>query len=141
MVNSEVEKRRAALQKRLENVRRWAERARVTHERFSKRYNKRGKAAKAHGEEFYRDLNPRIWAREERHDLLPQELHAQIRDLKDAAKEEMDGIHDRALNRDLAVLCAKVGAMPPQLPDGRRLIVMVEGTASATSDAQTKAVA
>ncbi len=92
VTNSEVGKRRAALAKRLDNVRRWAERARVTHERASKRYNKRWKATKAYGEEFYRALNVRVWALEERHDLLPQELRAQIGDLKDAAKEEMRGI-------------------------------------------------
>jgi len=95
VVNSEVGKRRMALEKRLDNVRRWAERARVTHERASKRYTKRWKAAKAHREELYRALNLRIWALEERYDLLPQELRAQIRGLKDAAKEEMEGIYDR----------------------------------------------
>jgi len=95
VVNSEVRKRRAALEKRLDNARRWAERARATHERASKRYTKRWKAAKAHGEELYRTLNLRIWAVEERHDLLPQELRARIRDLKDAAKEEMDTIYER----------------------------------------------
>ena len=249
VINSEVEKRRMALEKRLTNVRRWAERARVTHERASKRYTKRWKAAKTHGEELYHILNLRIWAVEERQDLLPQEQRAHIKALKEATKAEMDRIHervdrarresdaayhkqeqycqdqrtvlrqledltagervmreldnrkdqimtvlkvalvnvmmvvrdqcfpsgyahatwqrlapffrlpghvvwgpdtvqvalrpfnDRALNRDLAALCAQVGTARPQLPDGRGLILTMDGAVSATSDAQTKAVA
>ncbi len=95
VVNSEVEKRRAALEKRLTNVRRWAEGARVTHERASKRYIKRWKAAKAHGEDLYRDLNLQIWALEDRADLLPQERRAQTKALKDVAQAEMDGLYER----------------------------------------------
>jgi hypothetical protein len=33
--------------------------------------------------------------------------------------------NDRQLNRDLAVLCAQVASAAPQLPDGRRLILMI----------------
>lgn len=95
VVNSEVEKRQAALEKRLTNMRRGAERARVTHERASKRYTKRWKAAKAHGEDLYHDLNLQIWALEDRADLLPQEQRAQTKALKDVAKTQMDGIYER----------------------------------------------
>jgi hypothetical protein len=95
VVNSEVDKRRVALQKRLANVRRWAERARRTHERASKRYDKRRVATTAYGDTLYRDLNRRIWALEERRDLLPQDLRAQIRTLTEAAKAEMEGRYER----------------------------------------------
>jgi hypothetical protein len=64
VVNSEVAKRRTALLKRLETLRRWAERARVTHERATKRYNKRWKATKEYGEVLYRVLNQRLCALE-----------------------------------------------------------------------------
>ncbi len=88
MVNSEVAKRRAALLKRLETLRRWAERARETHERATKRYNTRWQATKEYGEVLYRDLNRRLCALET-HDLLPHELQAQRRELTRAAEDEM----------------------------------------------------
>ncbi len=48
--NSEVAKRRAALEKRLANVQRWADRARVAHERATTRYNRLWPRAKARGD-------------------------------------------------------------------------------------------
>ena len=95
VVNSEVAKRRAALLKRLETLRRWAERARVTHERATKRYNKRCKATKEYGEALYRDLNRRLDALETQ-DLLPQVVRAQRRELTRAAKDEMERLGERA---------------------------------------------
>ena len=88
VVNSEIAKRRTALLKRLETLRRWAERARETHERATKRYNKRWQATKEYGEVLYRDLNRRLCALET-HDLLPHELRAQRGELTRAAEDEM----------------------------------------------------
>jgi hypothetical protein len=33
----------------------------------------------------------------------------------------------RQLNRDLAEVCARVNQLPPALPDGRRLVLSVDG--------------
>ncbi len=88
MVNSAVATRRAALLKRLETLRRWAERARETHERATTRDTKRWQATKEYGEVLYRDLNRRLCALET-HDLLPHELQAQRRELTRAAEDEM----------------------------------------------------
>jgi len=88
VVNSEVATRRAALLKRLETLRRWAERARETHERATTRDTKRWHATKESGEVLYRDLNRRLCALET-HDLLPHELQAQRRELTRAAEDEM----------------------------------------------------
>lgn len=79
----------------MDNVRRWVERAHVTHERAAKRYTKRWTVAKADGETLYRDLNRRIWALEERRDLLPQERRAQVKNLTDTAKREIEGLDER----------------------------------------------
>ncbi len=40
----------------------------------------------------------------------------------DAVRVTLRPFNDRQLNRDLAVLCERVGAAAPQLPDGRRLL-------------------
>jgi hypothetical protein len=55
--NSAVAKKRAALEKRLANVRRWAEAARKRSHNASKLYSKRCKLTKARATELYRVLN------------------------------------------------------------------------------------
>jgi hypothetical protein len=54
---------------------------------------------------------------------------------------ELKRFNDRALNRDLEALCAKVAQGQPCLPDGRRLLFRVQGTGILRLDAQEKAVA
>jgi hypothetical protein len=54
---------------------------------------------------------------------------------------ELKRFNDGALNRDLEALCAKVAQGQPCLPDGRRLLFRVQGTAILHLDAQEQAVA
>jgi len=59
----------------------------------------------------------------------------------ESVEVELKSFNDRALNRDLAALCAKVAQRQPRLPDGRRLLFRVQGTGILHLDAQEKAVA
>jgi hypothetical protein len=54
---------------------------------------------------------------------------------------ELKGFNDRALNRDLELVCAKVAQQQPRLPDGRRLLFRVQGTGLLRLDAQERVVA
>jgi hypothetical protein len=54
---------------------------------------------------------------------------------------ELKPFNDRALNRDLEMLCAKVAQEQPRLPDGRRLLFRVQGAEILRLDAQEQAVA
>jgi hypothetical protein len=54
---------------------------------------------------------------------------------------ELKGFNDRALNRDLEMVCAKVAQQQPRLPDGRRLLFRVQGTGLLRLDAQERVVA
>jgi hypothetical protein len=60
---------------------------------------------------------------------------------QDRVDVELKGFNDRALNRDLERLCAKVAQERPRLPDGRPLLFRVQGTAIPHLDAQENAVA
>src|ERR1700686_4441989 len=60
---------------------------------------------------------------------------------QDQVDVELKGFNDRALNRDLERLCAKVAQERPRLPDGRPLLFRVQGTAIPHLDAQENAVA
>lgn len=55
--NSEVTKRRSALEGRLANLRRWAEGARVRWERANRRANRLWQETKARGDVLYREIN------------------------------------------------------------------------------------
>jgi hypothetical protein len=57
VINSEVTKKREALQRRLDNVQRWADGARKRMHNASKLYAKRGKLTKERAAELYRALN------------------------------------------------------------------------------------
>jgi hypothetical protein len=57
VVNSEVAKKRAALEKRLSNVERWMASARVRSHKASLLYDRLWKQTKAYGDELYRKLN------------------------------------------------------------------------------------
>jgi hypothetical protein len=48
--------------------------------------------------------------------------HAQV------VQVELHPFNDRALNRDLAVLCERVNEAAPHLPDGRRLSFTISST-------------
>jgi hypothetical protein len=248
VTNSEVAKKREALQKRLENVQRWAVGARKRTHNASKLYTKRCKLTKERADALYRDLNhhqmemerqgvehwllkktikeekasadaeieeyqQRQWkafhtsnkefakcekyCREQREllraleDLDQQEremyeldnrkdqimtickvalanLGMWVRDQyfpaqythagwkrlqpffqlpgrifwgQDRVEIELKRFNDRVLNRDLEALCATVAKAQPRLPDGRRLLLRVQGTAIRLLDAQEKAVA
>ncbi|MBO0793011.1 MAG: hypothetical protein J2P36_18975 [Ktedonobacteraceae bacterium] len=54
---------------------------------------------------------------------------------------ELKPFNDRALNRDLEMLCAKVVQEQPRLPDGRRLLFRLLGTRILHLDAPEKEVA
>jgi hypothetical protein len=60
---------------------------------------------------------------------------------RDRVEVELKGFNDRALNRDLEMLCAKIAQEQPRLPDGRRLLFRVQGRGILHLDAQEKAVA
>lgn len=49
---------------------------------------------------------------------------------------ELRPFNDRQLNRDLQVVCERVAAAQPRLPDGRRLCFTISGTACLKSDGQ-----
>jgi len=57
IVNSEVSKKRVALEKRLSNVKKWAASAQVRSHRGSRLYTRLWEQTKAHGEALYRELN------------------------------------------------------------------------------------
>lgn len=64
VVNSEVAKRRAAMEPRLTNVRRWAVGAREREHKAGARYHRRWQQTKDYGAELYRGLNERMCALE-----------------------------------------------------------------------------
>ncbi len=49
--------------------------------------------------------------------------------------------HDRALNRDLAELCTRVTEATPLFPDGRRLLLCLQGNGHLLLDASEREVA
>lgn len=60
---------------------------------------------------------------------------------RDQVEVELKRFNDRALNRDLEALCAKVAQEQPRLPDGRRLLFRVQGRGILLLDAREKEVA
>ena len=248
IINSEVEKKREARQRRLDNVQRWANGARKRMHNASKLYTKRCKLTKERADALYRDLykhqrelerqgvadfhlrktikeeqaradaeiedyQQRQWkafhtsnkefakcekyCREQREllrvieDLEQQEremyaldnrkdqimtvckvalanLGMWVRDRyfpasyahatwhrlhpffqlpgrifwrRDQVEVELKPFNDRALNRDLEMLCVNVAKAQPRLPDGRCLIFRMQGTAILLLHAQEEAVA
>lgn len=248
VVNSEVTKKREALQKRLENVQRWAAGARKRMRNASKLHLKRAQQTKQRADALYRDLNKHqrameqqgveYWLRKqtlkeeqtkadaeieeyrrrqwkafdtsnkefakcEKYCREQRELLRAVEDLAQQEREmykldnrkdqimtvckvalanlgmwvrdhyfpmsyahaswhrlqpffqlpgriswgqgqvevELKLFNDRALNRDLEVLCARVAETQPHLPDGRRLVFRVQETALLLLHAQERAVA
>src|SRR5437660_3068087 len=64
VINSEVSKKRAALEKRLNSIKRWAMSAREHSHRASLRYTRLWKETKAKGEARYRVLDKQLQALE-----------------------------------------------------------------------------
>ncbi|MBO0792971.1 MAG: hypothetical protein J2P36_18775 [Ktedonobacteraceae bacterium] len=60
---------------------------------------------------------------------------------QDRVEVELKPFNDRALNRDLEMLCARVAQEQPRLPDGRRLLFRLQGTRLLPLDAPEKEVA
>ncbi len=248
--NSEVAKRREALQRRLANVQRWAPKAREREQRAAKLAERLRQETKAHGDALYRRINlyicehdlgnerewrlqhkpvvkamkaeadadldarwrryERVRDREEReetkytrycleqcdllralaeleakeramyelenskdqvmtvlklalanlgmwvrdqyfpatyahatwHRLLPFfRLPGRVTEGKQTIWVELRPFNDRQLNRDLRVVCERVAATQPHLPDGRRLCFTIAGTGCLSSDGQPRKVA
>ena len=59
----------------------------------------------------------------------------------DRVEVELKRFNDRALNRDLEMLCAKVAQEQMRLPDGRRLLFRVQERGILLLDAREKKVA
>jgi len=59
----------------------------------------------------------------------------------DIVRVELHPFNDRQFNRDLAALCAKVDERRPRLPDGRRLVLVMDAMGCPNSDAHNKRVA
>ena len=89
--NSEVAKRRAALQKRLDHCRVWADKAYRKHDWNAKRGDKLWKEAKAYSDEQYRQLNRRLSSPE--HQALPRSEWRAL--LKQATAQIDPEIHRR----------------------------------------------
>lgn len=60
---------------------------------------------------------------------------------QDQVEVELKRFNDRALNRDLEMLCTRVVQGQLRLPDGRRLIFRMQGTGILHLDAQEQEVA
>ena len=81
MVNSEVNKKREALEKRCANVQRFREAAREKAHHASALATKLWKQAKEHGERLYCALNERVWALEAQ-GMNSYQLRAESKKLK-----------------------------------------------------------
>ncbi len=88
--NSEAEKKRVALEKRLGNVKRWGERARLASLRAQKTSDRRWKRAKERSREAYSGLNRELSDLEAKGEP-EREYRARKRELVDAVEEEMEG--------------------------------------------------
>ena len=74
--------------------------------------------------------------------LLPFfRLPGRVTEEKQMVLVELRPFNDRQLNRDLRVVCERVAAAQPHLPDGRRLCFTIAGTGCLSSDGQRCKVA
>ena len=90
VVNSEVAKRRAAVEQRLAHVQRWATGARERERKAGVLYHRRWQQTKDYGEELYRGLNDRMVALEAQ-ELPPQEVKRRTRADKAVIDAELEG--------------------------------------------------
>jgi hypothetical protein len=89
VVNSEVAKRRATLERRLANAQHWAAQARRRSQRAQRRAHRLEPRAKARGDELYRALTQRIWALEAQ-GVPDYQLRAEAKALRRTADAEID---------------------------------------------------
>jgi hypothetical protein len=122
VVNSEVTKKREALQKRLENVQRWAAGARKRTHNASKLYIKRCKLTKERAEALYRVLNEhqREMQRQGVEYGLRQQTLKEEQRKADAEIEEYRRQQWKAYETSNTEF-AKCNQLPLRLPDGRYL--------------------
>jgi hypothetical protein len=74
--------------------------------------------------------------------LLPFfRLPGRVTERRQAVWVELHPFNDRQLNRDLRVVCERVTAAQPRLPDGRRLCLTIAGRGCLSSDGQRWKVA
>jgi hypothetical protein len=94
VVNSEVAKRRTALEQRLATLRRWTASARVRYQHATALSDRLRKQAKARGETLYRGLNERMFALEEQGtaDYL---VRREIKERKATIDAELQGLWQR----------------------------------------------
>jgi hypothetical protein len=85
---------------------------------------------------------PASYAQATWHRLLPFfRLSGRVIDMPDSLHVELRPFNDRGLNGDLAVVCARVAAACPRLPDGRRLVFTVSTALAASLPAHHQQVA
>ena len=94
VANSEVSKKREAWEKRLANVQRWGEAARVKAHRASVLSTKLWKQTKARSEQLYRALNERVWELEAQ-EMSSYQLRAESKKLKAEADAELEPLWQR----------------------------------------------
>jgi len=93
--NSEVAKRRAALEKRRANAARWAQGARVRYEQATKRYTRFWAAARERERTLYDELNARLWDLQKRG--VPEHAYrAEVKAGKAAIDAEVGALCQRA---------------------------------------------
>jgi len=94
VVNSEVSKKREALEKRQANIQRWGEAARVKAHRASALSTTLWKQTKERSEQLYRALNERIWELEAQ-GMNSYQLRAESKKLKTEADAELEPLWQR----------------------------------------------
>jgi len=94
VVNSEVNKKREALEKRQVNIQRWGEAARVKAHHASTLATKLWKQTKERSEQLYRALNERIWELEAQ-GMSSYQLRAESKKLKAEADAELEPLWQR----------------------------------------------
>ncbi len=92
--NSEVSKKRAALQKRLSDIQRWAPAARERSSKASLRYTRLHKETKAKGEERYRTLDEQLQQLQAQ-GVSPGEWKTERNKLQAEAEREMQELWER----------------------------------------------
>jgi hypothetical protein len=94
VINSEVAKRRAALERRLAQAQRWAAQARLRSTRAQRRADRLRLRAEARSDELYHALNQQLWAQEAQ-GTPPHRLRAQSTAWQATADAEITGLWER----------------------------------------------
>ncbi len=94
VTNSEISKKRAALQKRLSDIQRWAPAARKRASKASLRYTRLRKETKAKGEERYRTLDEQL-QKLQAQGVPPGQWKTECNTLQAEAEREMQALWER----------------------------------------------